>query len=323
MKRSALLLMLILSVATSRAQYVSALQPQKYDKTLHWGGAFQHLDLLYNISTTGIGIEAATPLGEDFRLRGGITYMPPLMKKHLHGQVYVGDDNIHFGDVQNLMFIESGYIMQDKVTMTGKWQMFNGKLLVDYFPLDDEKKFRITAGFYFGPARIAKITTDGESAATLSCIAAYNKKFFEVGDDSEILQWGLTGLYMGIYGHDVVDSDGTILHQKGEPYLMTPDDNGQLEMEVKTNSLKPYLGVGYELPFKSLGLEKKTNKWKFAFDAGVLFWGGSPSVRVSTDGIDLVRDIDNIPNRKGDYIKKIKKLAVYPNISISVVHHIF
>ncbi len=323
MKRSALLLMLILSVATSRAQYVSALQPQKYDKTLHWGGAFQHLDLLYNISTTGIGIEAATPLGEDFRLRGGITYMPPLMKKHLHGQVYVGDDNIHFGDVQNLMFIESGYIMQDKVAMTGKWQMFNGKLLVDYFPLDDEKKFRITAGFYFGPARIAKINTDGESAATLSCIAAYNKKFFEVGDDSEILQWGLTGLYMGIYGHDVVDSDGTILHQKGEPYLMTPDDNGQLEMEVKTNSLKPYLGVGYELPFKSLGLEKKTNKWKFAFDAGVLFWGGSPSVRVSTDGIDLVRDIDNIPNRKGDYIKKIKKLAVYPNISISVVHHIF
>ena len=323
MKRSALLLMLILSVATSRAQYVSALQPQKYDKTLHWGGAFQHLDLLYNISTTGIGIEAATPLGEDFRLRGGITYMPPLMKKHLHGQVYMGDDNIHFGDVQNLMFIESGYIMQDKVAMTGKWQMFNGKLLVDYFPLDDEKKFRITAGFYFGPARIAKITTDGESAATLSCIAAYNKKFFEVGDDSEILQWGLTGLYMGIYGHDVVDSDGTILHQKGEPYLMTPDDNGQLEMEVKTNSLKPYLGVGYELPFKSLGLEKKTNKWKFAFDAGVLFWGGSPSVRVSTDGIDLVRDIDNIPNRKGDYIKKIKKLAVYPNISISVVHHIF
>ena len=315
--------MLILSVATSRAQYVSALQPQKYDKTLHWGGAFQHLDLLYNISTTGIGIEAATPLGEDFRLRGGITYMPALMKKHLHGQVYVGDDNIHFGDVQNLMFIESGYIMQDKVAMTVKWQMFNGKLLVDYFPLDDEKKFRITAGFYFGPARIAKITTDGESAATLSCIAAYNKKFFEVGDDSEILQWGLTGLYMGIYGHDVVDSDGTILHQKGEPYLMTPDDNGQLEMEVKTNSLKPYLGVGYELPFKSLGLEKKTNKWKFAFDAGVLFWGGSPSVRVSTDGIDLVRDIDNIPNRKGDYIKKIKKLAVYPNISISVVHHIF
>lgn len=323
MKRSALLLMLILSVVTSRAQYVSSLQPQKYDKTLHWGGAFQHLDLLYNISTTGIGIEAATPLGEDFRLRAGITYMPPLMKKHLTCQVYVGEDKRHFEDVQDLMFREKGYLMQDKVAMTGKWQMFNGKVLVDYYPLDDEKKFRITAGFYFGPARIAKITTDGESAATLSCIGAYNKKYFEVPDGSEILQWGLAGLYMGTYAHDVVDNDGTILHQKGDAYLMTPNDDGQLEMEVKTNSLKPYLGVGYELPFRSLGLEKKTNKWKFAFDAGVLFWGGSPSVRASTDGIDLVRDIDNIPGKKGDYIKKIKKLAVYPNISISVVHHIF
>jgi len=323
MKRSVLLLMLILSVAASRAQYVSALQPQKYDKTLHWGGAFQHLDLLYSIGTTGIGIEAATPLGENFRLRAGVTIMPALMKKHLNGQVFVGDDNYHFVDVQDLMFQEKGYQMQDKVAMTGKWQMFNGKVLVDFFPLDDEKKFRITAGFYFGPSRIAKITTDGESLATLSCIAAYNKKYFEVPDGSEILQWGLTGLYMGKYGHDVVDADGTILHQKGDPYLMMPDDNGQLEMEVNTNSLKPYLGVGYELPFRSLGLEKKTDKWKFAFDAGVLFWGGAPSVRVSSDGIDLVRDIDNIPGKKGDYIKKIKKLAVFPNISISVVHHIF
>ena len=323
MKRSALFLMLILSVATSRAQYVSSLQPQKYDKTLHWGSAFQHLDLMYSISTMGIGIEAATPLGEDFRLRGGVTYMPPLMKKHLNGQVYVGSGTTHFGDLQNMMFDERDYLMQDKVAMTGKWQMLNGKVLVDFFPLDDEKKFRITAGFFFGPSRIAKITTDSESAATLSCIAAYNKKFPDAPDGSEIFEWGPAGIYMGIYADDIVAADGTILHQKGDPYLMMPDDKGQLEMEVKTNSLKPYIGVGYELPFKSIGLEKKTDKWKFAFDLGVLIWGGSPSVEVSTDGIDLVGDIDKVPGKKGDWIKKIKNLPVYPNISISVVHHIF
>ena len=46
MKRCAFLLMLMLSVVSIRAQYVSAIQPQKYDKTLHWGGAFQHLDVM-------------------------------------------------------------------------------------------------------------------------------------------------------------------------------------------------------------------------------------------------------------------------------------
>ena len=64
--------MLMLSVVTARAQYVSALQPQKYDKTLHWGGAFQPLDVFGSISTMGVGIGVATPLGEDFRLRAGI-----------------------------------------------------------------------------------------------------------------------------------------------------------------------------------------------------------------------------------------------------------
>ena len=91
--------MLMLSVVTIRAQYVASLQPQQYDKTLHWGGAFQHLDVYGSIGTTGVGIGLATPLGESWRLRGGITYMPPLMKKHLHPQVYVGDDNSHFKHV--------------------------------------------------------------------------------------------------------------------------------------------------------------------------------------------------------------------------------
>ena len=67
MKRCAFLLMLMLSVLATRAQYVASIQPQKYDKTLHWGGAFQHLDLLYSLGTTGIGIEAATPLGHAVR----------------------------------------------------------------------------------------------------------------------------------------------------------------------------------------------------------------------------------------------------------------
>ena len=167
MKRCAFLLMLMLSVLATRAQYVASIQPQKYDKTLHWGGAFQHLDLLYSLGTTGIGIEAATPLGEDWRLRAGVSYLPWFTKTILM-DVYVGEDQSHFSDVQELMLDEKNYCMKNQVSMSGMLSMFNAKILVDYFPLDDNKKFRITAGLFWGPARISRLNTDDASAATLS-----------------------------------------------------------------------------------------------------------------------------------------------------------
>ena len=317
MKRCAFLLMLMLSVLATRAQYVASIQPQKYDKTLHWGGAFQHLDLLYSLGTTGIGIEAATPLGEDWRLRAGVSYLP-WFKKTIHMDVYVGEDQSHFSDVQELMLDEKNYCMKNQVSMSGMLSMFNAKILVDYFPLDDNKKFRITAGLFWGPARIARLSTDDASAATLSCIAAYNKMYDKASDDDKISSWGPAGLYMGTYAHDILDDQGDIKHSAGDTYLMMPDDNGHLSIDAKTNSFKPYIGAGYEI-----NLQKNKDKWKLAIDAGVLFWGGAPSLRVSSDGINLVKDIDKIPGKKGDYIKKVKNVVVYPNISVSIVHHIF
>ena len=114
MKRCAFLLVMILSVVSIRAQYVSAIQPQKYDKTLHWGGAFQHLDVMAALGTTGINIEAATPLGENWRLRGGISYLP-WFKKTMTCEVYVGNDQKHFDDVQEVMQVYKGYRMMKQV----------------------------------------------------------------------------------------------------------------------------------------------------------------------------------------------------------------
>lgn len=321
MKRCAFLLVLMLSVVTSRAQYVSALQPQKYDKTLHWGGAFQHLDLLYGLGTTGISVEASTPLGEMFRLRGGVSYLP-WFKQTMTCDVYVGKDQTHFDDVQELMQSWKGYRMLKQVQMSGMLSMFNAKLLVDWFPLDDGKKFRVTAGLYWGPERIANITPDSRYTSTLTTIATYNAMYEQLDPGDEIYGWGYTGLYMGKYGRDWYDDIREIEHAEGDTYLMMPDDDGNLNIEMKTNSFKPYLGVGYEFPFLKKGSKSREN-WKLAIDAGALFWGGAPRLKVSSDNVNLVKDINDVPGKKGDYVGKFKKLVVYPVISVSVVHHIF
>ena len=73
-----------------------------------------------------------------------------------------------------------------------------------------------------------------------------------------------TGLYMGKYDKDCIDPVRDIQHHEGDTYLMMPDDKGNLNIELKANSFKPYIGVGYELPFKSVGLEKKTRRCRCA-----------------------------------------------------------
>ena len=88
-------------------------------------------------------------------------------------EVYVGNDQKHFDDVQEVMQVYKGYRMMKQVQMSGMLSMFNAKILVDWFPLDDEKKFRVTAGLYWGPERLANITPDNRYEATLVTIAAY------------------------------------------------------------------------------------------------------------------------------------------------------
>ena len=207
--------------------------------------------------------------------------------------------------------------MLKQVNMSGMLSMFNAKILVDYFPLDDNKKFRVSAGLFWGPARIANITPDSRYTSTLTTIAAYNQLYDSADPGDPIRSWGYAGLYMGQYAQERHDEVHDVDHVEGDTYLMMPDDNGDLSIELRTNSFKPYLGVGYEL-----GFLKKNENLKLGIDAGVLFWGGAPSLRVSSDGLNLVKDIKNVPGKKGDNVSNIKKLVVFPVISVSLIYHI-
>ena len=317
MKRCAFLLMLMLSVLTIRAQYVPAVQPkQSYDTYLHWGGAFQHMDVALSLGTSGIGFDLGTPLCEWAQLRLGYEFMIPFTKRFAV-PVYVGDNNEDFYAMQDYMYDLTRYKISKFVDMEGELTMNNLKLLVDFYPLSDNKKLRVTVGFYYGSSQIAKISTDGNAKAALSCISYFNQLYYTVDDDDERLDMGMAGLYWGKYDKDIVDTDGTIIHSKGESYLMQPDADYTINIPVKTNAIKPYLGVGYEF-----GLQKKKDDWKLSIDAGAMFWGGTPSM-YAPDGINITKDITDIPGKKGDYIKKLKMLKVYPVIGVRLVRNIF
>ena len=197
--------------------------------------------------------------------------------------------------------------------------MNNLKLLVDIYPLPDNKKLHATVGFYYGTSKIATIATDGSAKEALSYITLFNKLFETVDDGDDRLDMGVAGLYWGKFERDITDGDVEIIHKQGDSYMMQPASDNTVNIPVKTNAFKPYLGVGYEF-----GLQKKKDKdvWKLSIDAGAMFWGGTPSM-YTPDGFNLTKDITDIPGKKADKIKLVKKLKIYPVIGVRLVRNIF
>ena len=120
---------------------------------------------------------------------------------------------------------------------------------------------------------------------------------------------GRMGFHVGDYKNDVYytypedvysdpDDDGerellhaagetVLLHKAGDPYIMEPDVDGMVKVRAKSNAFKPYLGFGY-----GGRLIKNRDDWHVSFDAGAMFWGGTPDL-ITHDGTNLTQDITN------------------------------
>lgn len=117
---------------------------------------------------------------------------------------------------------------------------------------------------------------------------------------------------------------GEVMHRAGDPVRLTPDEMNQLSVKSMVNKFKPYVGVGYSLPIT------KDRRTCFSVDAGVMLWGGTPSIDVrvpsgvDADGrqlytnINLVKDATDMPKKVEDYVSTIKSYPVFPEISLRI-----
>jgi hypothetical protein len=125
------------------------------------------------------------------------------------------------------------------------------------------------------------------------------------------------GVYIGTYKHDIVDADGNVIHKKGDAYMIEPDERSMVTVDMKVNSFKPYVGIGYDGR-----LLKTTDRVKIGFDAGLMFWGGTPHL-TTHDGTDLIHDVENVPGKVGDYADIIRKANVYPMVNARLSFRLF
>ena len=307
---------------------------------------FNHLDLGVTLGTTGIGLDAAMPVGDYVKLRTGFEVMPRFNYDMNFGvESFDGTgtsiDQSTFNRMAEVLYGLTGFKVDQNVTMKGKPTMWNFKFMVDVYPFKNNKHWHFTAGFHWGPSKIAEAVNAQEDSPSLFAVGMYNHiydvayadwvldiptplietettgaVYMDPSMEKTILSMGRMGIPIGKYSHDMTDAQGNV-HKQGETYYMLPNENSMVTVEARTNSFKPYLGVGYEGR-----LIKGNDNYKIGFDAGLMFWGGTPSI-ITHDGMDLANDVEDINGKVGDYVKLIKGVKAFPVLNLRITRRIF
>ena len=344
-----LLVILMTSINTIQAQ-----------NSKPFSDAFKHLDLDVTIGSTGFGVDVISPVYKDVQVRAGFEIMPRFEQNmifDIQGFDEKGNKTeSKFEKMSEKLEDLTGYKADSEVRMVGKPTLWNFRLLVDVFPFRD-KNWHLTAGFHWGPSKIAEAVNALDDAPSLVAVNIYNNIYDRVsqglpiykditlgGSDAEkIIKNGRMGIRVGNYKdqylteiHPATDENGDyiddgnggyvlvtdyILDANGnripKPYRMEPDNNCTVSAKVTVNSFKPYLGFGY-----GGRLLKNNDRYRIGFDAGLLFWGGTPAI-ITHDGTNLSKDVTNIGGKVGTYVNLISSFKVYPVLNLRITRKLF
>lgn len=130
-------------------------------------GIFNSLAIGVSAGSPGIGIDLASPIGNHFALRAGVSFMPNFS--------FNGDVDVNFNsDYQNLPSISS-------IDVKGGLGRTSGELLLNIYPFKSSRFF-ICGGAFFGGGTLVK--AEGHSDELKQYIAQGGKASIEFGDYS-------------------------------------------------------------------------------------------------------------------------------------------
>ena len=341
------------------AQEMPLLNASKTEKY----NVFNHLDASVTLGTTGIGVDLASPVTNWAQLRIGYSVMPRF-NYYMRFEIQVGDVKepkydasgnrvvTKFDRLASMLQDLTGYEVDDEVWMTGRPQYHNFKCLVDVFPFKNDKRWHVTAGFFWGPKKVATAFNKTEEMPSLLAVGIYNRLYentmnsyetvkhfengdinpatgepYEIWDIQPIMSVGpieINGISTIKSVYEAMASNGrmgVMLGKKvsdGSNYMMEPDNDGMVKADVVVNSFKPYLGVGY-----GGRLIKGNDKLHIAVDLGAMYWG-KPKI-ITHDGTDLISDIqkNTIDWKPGEYVKLVRGFHVFPVLDVRFVYNLF
>ncbi len=258
-------------------------QAQDADKIHAKDGLFNHLSIGLNTGLTGAGIDVAMPVHKIVTVRAGISGWN------------IGDIKFKAintaSEITSMQMVEEDAIRRaqivDKVELAANPNFWNFYLLGEVHPFKNQP-FYFSAGLFVGSQNFVHFRNTNEGA--LGFLYDANQK---VEDYNRLYRTNYPpiGLKFG-------------------DYIFTADENGNIDVRMKTNAVKPYIGVGFGQHLA------KTHRVSLAVDAGLLFWGTPKFVLNNGTEIDS-------SGRNSGITGALKWLKAWPNIQVRVAYKIF
>ena len=241
-------------------------------------GIADHLGVGVGVGTTGITLDLSTMFTDYVGLRVGADIFPNLK---LNTELDLGFDNIS----ENAYITNNYGKLPQEIDVQGKTMLTAGHLLVDVHPF--KSSFRVTVGAYMGGKDVVSVYN--KEKGLLSGITRFNKDVDNKLFPADVKKIGL---------------------ELGD-YLLTPDEQGNVDASIRVSSFRPYVGLGF-------GRAVPKNRLACQVDLGVQFWG-SPEIYLR----DHKLSENDIDGDAGGIIKVVSNASVYPSLTVRLVGRIF
>jgi len=258
-------------------------QAQDADKIHAKDGLFNHLSIGLNTGLTGAGIDVAMPVHKIVTVRAGISGWNI-------GKINFKAINTA-SEITSMQMVQEDAIRRaqivDKVELAANPNFWNFYLLGEVHPFKNQP-FYFSAGLFVGSQNFVHFRNTNEGA--LGFLYDANQK---VEDYNRLYRTNYPSIGL-----------------KFGDYIFTADENGNIDVRMKTNAVKPYIGVGFGQHLA------KTHRVSLAVDAGLLFWGTPKFVLNNGTEIDS-------SGRNSGITGALKWLKAWPNIQVRVAYKIF
>lgn len=256
---------------------------QNANKLYAEDGLCNHLSVGLSTGLTGTGIDVVMPVHKIVTIRAGFSGWD------------IG--NIKFKaintatEITQMQMVEADAVkrsqMVDKVELAVKPNFWNIYIMGEVHPFKNQP-FYFSAGLFAGSQNFIHFSNTNEGA--LGFLYEANQK---VEDYNRAFRTNYPpiGLKFG-------------------DYVFTADEHGNIDVRMKTNAVKPYLGIGFGQHLA------KAHRVSLAVDAGLLFWG--------TPKFMLNNDVEIKSSGKNSGITgALSWLKAWPNLQIRVAYRIF
>lgn len=256
---------------------------QNADNIYSDDGFLNHLSVGLNSGLTGAGIDVAMPVHKIITVRAGISgwNIGDIKFKAINTAT----------EITQVQMVEDDAVrraqMVDKVELAVKPNFWNFYIMGEVHPFKNQP-FYFSAGLFFG-----------------------SKNFIHFRNTND---GGLGFLYDA---NQKVEDYNRLFHTNYPPiglkfgdYVFTADENGNIDVRMKTNAVKPYLGIGFGQHMA------KAHRLSLAVDAGLLFWG-TPKFMLNND-----TEIKSSGKNSG-ISGALSWLKAWPNLQIRVAYKIF